>query len=69
MTIEETRCPDCNSLMISRKSQHGIFWGCVNYPKCKGTRDSMGRSKAERDKYNEEKEDKEDDTTNPKRRW
>jgi ssDNA-binding Zn-finger/Zn-ribbon topoisomerase 1 len=35
--------------MISRKSQYGVFWGCKNYPKCRGTRDSMGRSKAERD--------------------
>lgn len=49
MAIEETLCPECNSKMISRKGQFGIFWGCSNFPKCKGTRDSMGRSKAERD--------------------
>ena len=34
--------------MVSRKSQYGIFWGCANYPKCKGTRDSMGLSADER---------------------
>ncbi len=46
--IEETLCPDCNKKMISRKSQYGTFWGCSDYPKCKGTRDSNGLSKAER---------------------
>lgn len=47
--IEETLCPLCDSKMISRKGQYGMFWGCSTYPKCKGTRDSMGRSKEERD--------------------
>ena len=42
---EETLCPFCNGLMISKKSSYGIFWGCKNFPNCKGTRDSLGRSK------------------------
>lgn len=41
-------CPDCNGPMRSRTSAHGVFWGCCNYPRCRGTRDSLGRSKAER---------------------
>jgi ssDNA-binding Zn-finger/Zn-ribbon topoisomerase 1 len=48
--IEETLCPDCGGKMISRKSKFGIFWGCIKYPECKGTRDDMGRSKADRAK-------------------
>ena len=45
---EGLKCPDCGSEMIERKSQYGMFWGCRQYPKCKGTRDSEGLSKADR---------------------
>lgn len=31
-------CPRCNSLMVSRWSHRGSFWGCSRYPQCKGTR-------------------------------
>jgi topoisomerase-like DNA binding C4 zinc finger protein len=36
-------CPICNSLMVKRTARRGAnagssFWGCVNYPKCNGTR-------------------------------
>lgn len=47
--VEDVLCPECNCKMISRKGQYGTFWGCSQYPKCRGTRDSMGRSKAERE--------------------
>jgi len=30
--------------MVPRKSKHGIFWGCANYPKCDGTRNSEGEA-------------------------
>lgn len=46
---ENLRCPDCDGPMIPRTSAHGKFWGCKNYPRCKGTRDSEGRSKMERE--------------------
>ena len=46
---EDVKCPECGGRMISRKGQYGTFWGCAKYPECKGTRDSMGRSKAERE--------------------
>jgi len=42
-------CPECGGEMTSRTGKYGVFWGCKAYPKCKGTRDSEGRSKAERD--------------------
>lgn len=45
---DENLCPLCNKPMISRSSQYGKFWGCSDYPNCKGTRDSMGRSKEDR---------------------
>lgn len=54
MKPENVKCPDCGGEMTPRKSSYGTFWGCKNYPKCKGTRDSMGRSKQDRE---EEQED------------
>lgn len=47
--IEDVKCPECYKKMVSRKGQYGTFWGCTDYPNCRGTRDSMGRSKAERE--------------------
>ena len=58
MPLEEVKCPECEGPMVSRKSKYGVFWGCKNYPKCKGTRDSMGRSKAERDLEREDEAQK-----------
>jgi len=58
MTIENVKCPDCDGPMVSRKGIHGIFWGCKNYPDCKGTRDNMGRSKADREAEKEQERDK-----------
>lgn len=31
-------CPQCNSVMKMRKGKHGEFWGCTDYPNCRGTR-------------------------------
>lgn len=55
---EETLCPDCNKKMISRIGKYGVFWGCIDYPDCKGTRDNQGRSKADREKWKDEQEEK-----------
>lgn len=46
---DNVKCPECYGKMVSRKGQYGTFWGCAKYPECRGTRDSMGRSKAERE--------------------
>lgn len=37
---ELVTCPTCNSDMVQRKNRHtGVdFWGCSNFPRCKGTR-------------------------------
>ena len=44
-TASETvpHCPVCNALMVKRVARRGsgggsTFWGCTNYPKCRGTR-------------------------------
>ena len=29
-------CPKCSGGMIVRSGRYGKFWGCKNYPKCKG---------------------------------
>ncbi len=31
-------CPDCGTPMRKRSSARGHFWGCSNYPQCKGIR-------------------------------
>lgn len=36
-------CPVCNALMVKRVARRGsgagsTFWGCGNYPSCRGTR-------------------------------
>lgn len=56
MPIEETLCPYCNAKMVSRKSKTGSrFWGCPNFPQCRGTRDVDGKSKD--DRYHEKNPD------------
>ena len=64
MTIENVKCPKCDGPMISRKSKHGTFWGCKDYPSCDGTRDNMGRSQEDR-----ENEDREEKYNRSSRRW
>jgi ssDNA-binding Zn-finger/Zn-ribbon topoisomerase 1 len=51
-------CPECGGEMVSRTNRQdgNKFWGCKKYPNCRGTRDSEGMSKAEREeqKYKQE---------------
>jgi len=60
MPLEEVKCPDCDGEMVSRTGKFGVFWGCKSFPKCKGTRDSMGRSRADRAAERESKQEDED---------
>lgn len=57
--VEDVKCPECGGPMASRSGQYGNFWGCKKYPSCRGTRDSMGRSKAEREAEKEKGKEKE----------
>ena len=38
------RCPQCGRPMLMRRNRrnHGLFWGCVAYPRCRGTRRPRG---------------------------
>ena|SRR6187549_945091 len=55
---ENVKCPLCAGPMKPRDGQYGKFWGCSRYPNCKGTRDSMGRSKEEREAEKENQTEK-----------
>ena len=50
--IENLKCPECDGPMTSRKNSTTgqRFWGCNRYPKCRGTRDTDGESKVERER-------------------
>lgn len=47
---ENVTCPECGGPMTSRvnKSSGQRFWGCNDFPRCRGTRDTDGRSASER---------------------
>ena len=30
-------CPKCGTKMVNRKGPRGEFWGCSNFPKCRGS--------------------------------
>jgi len=39
-------CPVCGGRMVSRlnKQKQQRFWGCMAFPKCRGTRDTDGNA-------------------------
>jgi len=37
-TDKDTKCPTCGSSMALRSGKYGRFYGCSNYPRCRGTR-------------------------------
>ncbi len=40
---EDVRCAECGQPMLLRKGRFGRFYGCVDYPKCKGIRNLQAR--------------------------
>lgn len=65
MKPENLTCPECGAAMVSRETRptkdlfgsvSRRFWGCSRFPVCKGTRDTEGRSKAERQADRDESE-------------
>ena len=36
MELTGPDCPKCGKMMANRKSEYGHFWGCSDYPNCKG---------------------------------
>jgi hypothetical protein len=43
-------CPTCRNQMVLRNGSYGEFWGCENYPHCKGTKRVVPSEKSERDR-------------------
>lgn len=43
-SILKNACPECNSNMILRNSKYGLFYGCINFPKCKSTHGAHNNS-------------------------
>lgn len=40
---EDVRCPECGKAMLLRSGRFGRFFGCVDYPTCKGIRNLQER--------------------------
>ena len=40
---ERVRCPECGKPMVARDGRYGTFYGCIDYPKCKGIRNVQHR--------------------------
>ena len=43
VAVDEPACPVCNAAMVKRQARRGknkgmFFWGCRDYPSCRGTR-------------------------------
>ncbi len=38
-TVEGIFCPSCNAGMVLRRGRRGQFYGCSQYPNCRGSRD------------------------------
>ncbi|MFP4527532.1 MAG: type I DNA topoisomerase [Candidatus Kapaibacterium sp.] len=36
--VEDVKCDECGKPMLLRESRYGKFYGCQDYPKCKGTK-------------------------------
>lgn len=67
--IEDTLCPECNGPMIPRTSSHGKFWGCKDYPRCRGTRNAEGEARRNREQRDEFDLPSEQQRRNDRRRW
>ena len=41
-TLNRPTCPKCGTPMVlrTRRSDGGTFWGCPNYPSCRGIRNT-----------------------------
>jgi ssDNA-binding Zn-finger/Zn-ribbon topoisomerase 1 len=81
MKPENVTCPECGGRMVSRlnSQQNSRFWGCADYPRCKGTRNADGESREQRWRDPEAEPDEPKpsrwrdeatpDTERPGRRW
>lgn len=58
--IEETLCPECHGKMTSRvnRSTGQRFWGCNDYQRCKGTRNTDGEANPVGNRFESSYEDR-----------
>lgn len=58
MKPESLKCPECRGEMTSRmnKNKNQRFWGCKQFPLCKGTRDTDGLSNEDKRRAREDNE-------------
>lgn len=56
--IDNVKCPTCDGPMTSRKNSATgqRFWGCNDYPRCRGTRNTDGEAHR-RDAESSDRED------------
>ena len=49
MKPQPTLCPECNGPMVSRQNKQTkqYFWGCADFPRCRGTRNTDGEAPEE----------------------
>lgn len=54
--VKDLKCPNCTGPMVYRlnKVKNSKFWGCKQFPKCKGTRDVNGLSRNDRIDFDSE---------------
>lgn len=47
VAMDENLCPQCGSKMVPRtnRKDQTKFWGCSQYPRCKGTRNVDGEAR------------------------
>ena len=64
--IEDVKCPVCDGTMVPRTSAHGKFWGCAAFPKCRGTRNSIGDAP---NRFESETDWRRADDEMPSQRW
>lgn len=70
--IENVTCPQCGGKMTSRKNAATgqRFWGCNDYPKCKGTRNTDGEApRGYEEREREELSPSERQRANDRQRW
>ena len=36
--IRQNKCPNCGGVLSIRKGKYGSFYGCINYPSCRFTK-------------------------------
>jgi ssDNA-binding Zn-finger/Zn-ribbon topoisomerase 1 len=57
---EAVKCPSCGGKMVSRANRQSgqRFWGCADYPRCKGTLNTDGEASG---RYRADDNDEADD--------